>query len=106
MYSFSERTNIIVRFAEGRDIARFGIGWSKDEYEVSGIPFKDRGKRADEEYIQLLKKVWIEDIVEFKGQLYNIPASKIGPKPIQKPHVQIYLGGYSQGTFARNSKLC
>jgi alkanesulfonate monooxygenase SsuD/methylene tetrahydromethanopterin reductase-like flavin-dependent oxidoreductase (luciferase family) len=39
--------------------------------------------------------------VEFRGQFYNIPASKIGPKPIQKPHIPIYLGGYSQSTFVR-----
>ena len=86
--------------SNGRAIAGFGIGWSKDEYQASNIPFKDRGKRADE-YVQILKKIWTEDIVEFKGQYYNIPASKIGPKPIQKPHVPIYLGGYSQGTFVR-----
>jgi probable F420-dependent oxidoreductase len=86
--------------SEGRAIAGLGIGWSKDEYQVSNIQFKDRGKRADE-YIQILKKIWTEDIVEFKGEFYNIPSSKIGPKPIQKPHIPIYLGGYSQGTFAR-----
>ena len=39
--------------------------------------------------------------MEFKGQFYNIPASKIGPKPIQKPHIPVYLGGYSQSTFVR-----
>jgi probable F420-dependent oxidoreductase len=86
--------------SEGRAIAGFGIGWSKDEYKVSNIPFKNRGKRANE-YIQMLKKIWTDDIVEFRGQYYNIPASKVGPKPIQKPHIPIYLGGYSQGTFAR-----
>jgi probable F420-dependent oxidoreductase len=86
--------------SKGRAIAGLGIGWSKDEYQASNIPFKDRGKRADE-YIQTLNKIWTEEIVEFKGQFYNIPASKIGPKPIQKPHIPIYLGGYSQGTFAR-----
>ncbi len=86
--------------SEGRAIAGFGIGWSQDEYQVSNIPFKDRGKRANE-YIQLLKQIWKDDVVEFKGQYYNIPASKIGPKPIQKPHIPIYLGGYSQGTFVR-----
>ncbi len=42
-----------------------------------------------------------DDIVEFKGEFYNIPASKIRPRPIQKPHIPIYLGGYSQGTFTR-----
>jgi probable F420-dependent oxidoreductase len=86
--------------SEGRAIAGCGIGWSKDEYEVSSISFKDRGKRADE-YLQILKKIWTDDIVEFRGQFYDIPASKIGPKPIQKPHIPIYLGGYSQKTFAR-----
>ncbi len=86
--------------SEGRSIAGFGIGWSKDEYQASNIPFKDRGKRADE-YIQILKKMWTDDIVEFKGQYYNIPTSKIGPKPIQKPHIPIYLGGYNQRTFVR-----
>jgi alkanesulfonate monooxygenase SsuD/methylene tetrahydromethanopterin reductase-like flavin-dependent oxidoreductase (luciferase family) len=42
--------------------------------------------------------------VEFKGQFYNIPASKIGPKPIQMPHIPIYLSGYSQSTFVRVAK--
>jgi probable F420-dependent oxidoreductase len=86
--------------SEGRAIAGFGIGWSKDEYQVSNVPFRDRGKRANE-YIQILMKIWTDEVVEFKGQYYNIPASKIGPKPTQKPHIPIYLGGYSQGTFAR-----
>jgi len=90
--------------SKGRAMAGLGIGWSEDEYQVSNIPFNARGKRADE-YIQILKMIWgkEEDIVEFKGQFYNIPASKIGPKPIQRP-IPIYLGGYSQGTFARIAK--
>jgi probable F420-dependent oxidoreductase len=86
--------------SEGRSIAGFGIGWSKDEYQVSNIPFQNRGKRADE-FIQVLKKIWTDDVVEFKGKYYRIPASKIGPKPIQKPHPPIYLGGFSPNTFSR-----
>ena len=39
--------------------------------------------------------------MEFKGKYYNIPASKIGPKPFQKPHIPIYLGGFSSNTFSR-----
>ena len=86
--------------SEGRAIAGLGIGWSKDEYQVSNIPFENKGKRADE-FIQALKKIWTEDIVEFKGNYYNIPASKIGPKPIQKPHIPIFMGGFSPNTFKR-----
>ena len=90
-------------FSDGRAVAGFGIGWSEDEYRASGIPFINRGKRADE-YIQLLKILWTENIVEFIGEYYDIPASKVGPKPVQKPHIPIYLGGYSQKTFARIAK--
>src|ERR687892_621999 len=86
--------------SEGRAICGLGIGWSKDEYQASNIPFENKGKRADE-FIQALKKIWTEDIVEFKGNYYNIPASKIGPKPIQKPHIPIFMGGFSPNTFKR-----
>ena len=86
--------------SEGRAICGLGIGWSKDEYQASNIPFEHRGKRANE-FVQALKKIWTDDIVEFKGKFYNIPASKIGPKPIQKPHPPIYIGGFSPKTFSR-----
>ena len=86
--------------SEGRSIAGFGIGWSKDEYQISNIPFQNRGKRADE-FVQVLKRIWTDDVVEFKGKYYSIPASKIGPKPIQKPHPPVYLGGFSPNTFSR-----
>lgn len=78
----------------GRVIAGLGIGWSKDEYDAAGVPFKQKGARADE-YLQVLKRIWTDDIVEFKGQFYSIPASKIGPKPMQKPHPLILLGAYT-----------
>ena len=84
----------------GRVIAGFGLGWSKDEYDASGIPFSHKGARADE-YMQVLKRIWTDDVVEFRGQFYNIPASKIGPKPVQKPHPPILLGAYSPKAFPR-----
>jgi probable F420-dependent oxidoreductase len=86
--------------SEGRAIAGLGIGWSKDEYQASNIPFKDKGERANE-FLQALRRIWTDDVVEFKGKYYNIPASKIGPKPIQKPHPPIYMGGFSPNTYSR-----
>ena len=86
--------------SEGRAICGLGIGWSKDEYQASNTPFKDKGKRADE-FIQALKRIWTDEVVEFKGKFYSIPASKIGPKPIQKPHIPIYMGGFSPNTYSR-----
>ncbi len=87
-------------FSQGRSIAGFGIGWSKDEFQVSNVPFSNKGKRADE-YVRMLKRIWTEENVEFKGQYYSIPQSKVGPKPVQKPHIPIYLGGFSPNTMKR-----
>jgi probable F420-dependent oxidoreductase len=86
--------------SQGRVLSGLGLGWSKDEYQASNIPFMNRGERADE-FIQVMKKIWTDDIVEFKGKYYDIPAPKINPKPIQKPHIPIYLGGFSPNTFSR-----
>jgi probable F420-dependent oxidoreductase len=86
--------------SRGRAIAGLGIGWSKDEYEVSGVPYKHRGERANE-FLQVLKRIWTDEVVEFKGQFYSIPSSKIGPKPVQKPHPPILLGGFSPKTLLR-----
>ena len=89
--------------SQGRCICGLGIGWSKDEYMASNVPFENRGARADE-FVQALTRIWTDDVVEFKGRYYNIPASKIGPKPIQKPRIPIYLGGFSPNTLSRISK--
>ena len=86
--------------SQGRLLIVFGIGAYKEEYQVSNIPFRQRGERADE-YLTLLRKIWRADMVEFDGKFYNIPSSIIGPKPIQKPHVPIYLGGFNPKTFER-----
>jgi probable F420-dependent oxidoreductase len=96
----AKRLTTLDILSDGRVIAGFGIGWSKDEYDVSGIPFKDRGVRADE-FLQLLNQILTDDVVEYKGKYYNMPASKVGPKPLQKPRPPILLGGFTPKTFPR-----
>ena len=89
--------------SRGRALAGLGLGWSKDEFLASNIPFEHRGRRADE-FIRLLKSIWSDETIEFNGQFYTIPPSKIGPKPVQEPHLPIYLGGSSPRTFSRMAK--
>lgn len=84
----------------GRAIAGLGLGWSKDEYDTSNTPYSQRGARADE-FVEALRKIWTEEVVEFNGNFYKIPASKIAPKPLQKPHPPILLGGFTPGTLER-----
>ncbi|MGC2573519.1 MAG: LLM class flavin-dependent oxidoreductase, partial [Candidatus Nitrosopolaris sp.] len=84
----AKRLATLDNLSQGRIICGLGLGWSKDEYQASNIPFMNRGERADE-FIQVLKKIWTDDIVEDP------------PKPFQKPHIPIYLGGFSSNTFSR-----
>ena len=84
----------------GRLRVGFGIGWSPDEYEAAGATWQDRGKRADES-IELRKKVWTTDPVEFHGKHYRIPKSVIGPKPVQKPHPPIYMAAFTPSAMKR-----
>ena len=84
----------------GRLRAGFGIGWSPDEYEAAGAPWQDRGKRADEA-IEILKKIWTTDPVEFHGKHFRIAKSFIGPKPVQKPHPPIYMAAFTPAAMKR-----
>ena len=84
----------------GRLRVGFGIGWSPDEYEAAGAPWQDRGKRADES-IEVLKKIWTTDPVEFQGKHYRIAKSFIGPKPVQKPHPPIYMAAFTPSAMKR-----
>ena len=84
----------------GRLRAGFGIGWSPDEYEAAGATWSDRGKRADEE-IEILKKIWTTDPVEFQGKHYRIAKSFIGPKPVRKPHPPIYMAAFTPSALKR-----
>ena len=84
----------------GRLRAGFGMGWSPDEYEAAGATWQDRGKQADES-IEVLKKIWTTDPVEFHGKYYRIAKSLIGPKPVQKPHPPIYMAAFTPSAMKR-----
>jgi len=84
----------------GRLTVGLGIGWSKDEYDAAGTPWRHRGERLDE-FIQCLDAVWTQDEVKFKGAFYFVPSSRVEPKPVQKPRPPILVGGYTEASFRR-----
>lgn len=88
----------------GRALAGVGAGWSRDEFEAVGTPFERRGARCDE-FLRATIDIWTKDPVKFDGEFYHIPESKVGPKPVQKPHPPIYVAGFGQYTFDRAVKF-
>ncbi len=88
----------------GRLDVGLGLGWSRDEYRAAGAAWDRRGARGDE-FIRVLRAAWTEDPVEFAGGFYTVPRSCVAPKPVQKPHPPLLIGGYAEGVFRRAVEL-
>ena len=76
------------------------MGRSQDEMDAAGADMKVRGARADE-FLQVLKAIWMNDPAEYHGRFFYLPKSFIGPKPVQKPHPPIFLAAYSPAAMKR-----
>ena len=90
--------------SNGRLLAGFGLGWSKDEYDATRAVVKERGKRASE-FLKILKAIWTTDPVEFHSKHFELSKSIIQPKPVQKPHPPIYLAAFSPAALRRAATL-
>ena len=96
--------------SNGRLTVGLGFGSRENDYKAVEIPFEHRGSRAVEQ-VQLMKRLWTEDNVTYKGRFYNVENLTVGPKPIQKPHPPIWTGGSADvalkraGTWA-NGFIC
>jgi len=86
--------------SNGRLICGVGVGWWKEELEILGAPFHARGRQANEA-IQVLKELWTNDKPTFSGEFFRVSDVGFAPKPVQKPHPPIWVGGDSPGAFRR-----
>ena len=76
----------------GRVILGAATGWDKQEFASCGIPYAERGRRA-EEIVELLKRLWTEERVTYEGRYYQVRDVTIEPRPVQRPHPPIWIGG-------------
>jgi len=79
----------------GRLYFGIGAGWHEAEAVAYGIPFPKGGVRVEmlDEALQIMKRLWTEDEVTFKGKYYAVNKAVCLPKPVQKPHPPILVGG-------------
>ncbi len=76
-----------------------GAGWYEDEYIAYGIPFHDVKTRIEQlaESVEIVKRIWTQEKASFQGKYYIINDLISHPKPVQKPHPPIWIGGKSRG---------
>ncbi len=84
--------------SNGRLDLGIGVGWLEEEYAALGVPFERRGARC-RAYIDVLKTLWCDDVSEYEGEFYSLPATRQFPKPVQQPHPPIQFGGESDAAL-------
>jgi probable F420-dependent oxidoreductase len=88
----------------GRAEALFGVGWLKEEFDILGVDFHERGKMADE-YLAAMIELWTKDEPEFDGKYVKFKNIGFAPKPIQSPKLPIWLGGDAEPVLKRVAKF-
>lgn len=89
----------IDHISNGRVAINVVSGWFKGEFHAIGEPWleHDERYRRSEEFIRALKGIWTQDGFTFAGDFYRFRDYTLRPKPIQKPHPEIFQGGSSRG---------
>src|SRR4029450_2552473 len=88
----------------GRVILGAGVGWMPEEFAPLGASYEHRGSVTDE-YIQIFRELCTADKPSFEGKHYQIGNLGFYPKPIQKPHPPVWIGGYTLASLRRAVRL-
>jgi probable F420-dependent oxidoreductase len=87
----------------GRMICGVGVGWLEKEFETLGVPYDQRGPMSDE-FLDIFKVLWTQSNPAYHGKFYQIDGIQFTPKPVQKPHIPIWIGGHTRRALRRTAK--
>ncbi len=87
----------------GRTILGVGVGWMREEFEVIGMPFDNRGARADEQ-LEVFEALFNEETPSYDGSYYRFPEIGFSPKPLQET-MPIWVGGNSKAAYRRTARF-
>jgi probable F420-dependent oxidoreductase len=88
----------------GRMMVTFGVGWDAEEFRILGVPFHQRGRMADE-YLAAIVELWTSDAPKFEGEYVSFDDVAFEPKPVQKPHLPIWIGGDADAALRRAARF-
>ena len=87
----------------GRVDLGIGVGWLKEEFDALNVPWERRGRRTDE-YLEVLRTLWVDDTSSFHGETYDLPPCEMFPKPVQQPHPPVHIGGETTAALRRAAR--
>ena len=91
--------------SKGRLVVGVGVGWMEEEFvALDAPPFAHRGTVTNE-YIRAFKELWTSEDPTFEGQYCRFSNLTFLPKPVQKPHPPIWVGGHSRRALRRSAEL-
>lgn len=94
----------IDQFTGGRFILGVGAGWSEAEFTALGLPFRDRGRIADE-YLLAITEAWTSDRVSLRGDYVDYQDVSTGPRAARSPHPPIWVGGSAPAAIRRAARF-
>ncbi|HEX2440110.1 MAG TPA: LLM class flavin-dependent oxidoreductase [Methylomirabilota bacterium] len=89
--------------SNGRAILGIAIGYKPDEFALYGVDLEKRGARFEEQ-LAIMKGLWTQERVQFKGTYYSMDG-RLEPKPVQRPHPPVWIGGWGDITLRRAATL-
>jgi probable F420-dependent oxidoreductase len=87
----------------GRAIVGIGAGWLGTEWEAIGLDFASRGRRVDEA-LDVCRRLWTDEVIEQHGEFFDFGPVMFEPKPVQKPHPPVIVGGESGAALRRAAR--
>jgi probable F420-dependent oxidoreductase len=87
----------------GRFVLGIAIGYKPDEFALYGVELEKRGARFEEQ-LAIMRGLWTQDRVEFRGAYYTLEG-RLEPRPVQKPHPPVWIGGWGDITLRRAATL-
>lgn len=88
----------------GRVVFGVGAGWVAAESAALGVPFAERGAMTDE-YLEAMQELWVSPAPSFAGKYTQFGGIVFEPKPVQKPHPPIWVGGHSRAALRRTAQF-
>ena len=87
--------------SRGRVTVGVGVGWMREEFEALDVTTFDHRGSVTNEYLQIFKKLWTQEVTTHDGRFYKFDALRFAPKPLQTPHPPIWIGGHSDAALKR-----